>query len=99
MRFGEKKKHTPATNPPSVEDHSKILKKYRATRIIIGHAPVSKNKILLSHPRFGKKVVMIDSCISKKRREASAVWKSTGLRSRPIMRNETAQEKKSQTFK
>ncbi len=67
MRFGEKKKHTPATNPPSVEDHSKILKKYRATRIIIGHAPVSKNKILLSHPRFGKKVVMIDSCISKKK--------------------------------
>jgi RNase H-fold protein (predicted Holliday junction resolvase) len=64
---GEKNKRPQATNAPGAENLSRILKKYRATRMVIGHTPVSKNTISLSHPLYGNKVVMIDSRISKKK--------------------------------
>jgi hypothetical protein len=66
-KSGKKMQHTPEAHPPSAEELSKILKKYKAARMVIGHTPVSKNKISLSHPLYGKKVVMIDSRISKKK--------------------------------
>jgi hypothetical protein len=96
---GEKNKRPQATNAPVVENLSRILKKYRATRMVIGHTPVSKNTISLSHPLYGNKVVMIDSRISKKSQAISAVWKYTGMESRRITQNETAQDKKSQILK
>jgi hypothetical protein len=64
---GKKRQRSGTTNAPGVEDLSRILKKYRAIRMVIGHTPVSKNAISLSHPLYGNKVVMIDSRISKKK--------------------------------
>ena len=35
--------------------------------MVIGHSPVANKEILLSHPYYGSKVVMIDSRISEKK--------------------------------
>jgi hypothetical protein len=51
---------------PDAEELSKLLKKYRALRLVIGHAPVAQKEILLSHPLYGQKVIMLDTRISDK---------------------------------
>jgi hypothetical protein len=52
---------------PDLKDVTKLLNKYNAHRMVIGHSPVADNTVQLSHPYYGKTVVMIDSRISQKR--------------------------------
>jgi hypothetical protein len=54
------------TSAPDAEELSKLLKKYRARRLVVGHAPVARKEILLSHPFYGRKVIMLDTRISQK---------------------------------
>jgi hypothetical protein len=58
-----KKKNT----APDLDEFSNLLKKYRAQRMVVGHAPVASEEILLSHPLYGSSVVMIDTRISDKK--------------------------------
>jgi RNase H-fold protein (predicted Holliday junction resolvase) len=58
-----KKKNT----APDLDELSSLLKKYRAQRMVVGHAPVASEEILLSHPLYGSSVVMIDTRISDKK--------------------------------
>jgi len=61
------RKNGKAKNAPDLETFGKLLSKYRARRVVIGHTPVDDNKIVLSHPYYGRAVVMIDSRISSKK--------------------------------
>ena len=63
----KRKKTTKRGNAPDLNELARLLKKYQALRMVIGHAPVAKKEILLSHPYYGNSVVMIDSRISDKK--------------------------------
>ena len=52
---------------PDIDEFSRLLKKYRAKRMVVGHAPVGSEEVLLSHPHYGSSVVMIDTKISDKK--------------------------------
>lgn len=43
-----------------------VLKKFLVERVVVGHSPVEE--ILTSHPYYGKRVVMIDTRISEKKK-------------------------------
>lgn len=59
---------------PSEKKLDKILEHWSVERMIVGHAPVSDGEVLLDHPYYGDKVIMIDTRISdKKRGRISAV--------------------------
>lgn len=47
---------------------SKLLRKYKAERLILGHAPTPSSEILLFHPYYGEKVVMIDTRLSDRKK-------------------------------
>jgi hypothetical protein len=51
---------------PDAEQLSKLLRKYRAQRLMLGHSPVAQKEILLSHPLYGQKVIMLNTRISQK---------------------------------
>jgi hypothetical protein len=63
----KKKKTNNNGTAPHRDDLARLLKKYKARRMVIGHAPVAQKEILLSHPVYGPKVIMIDSRISDKK--------------------------------
>jgi hypothetical protein len=79
---------------PSREELSRILKKYRALRMIIGHAPVDNGKILLSHPCYGPMVVMIDTSISRKKNGSLGYLEINGnhIQSRYVKRNQRGEK-------
>lgn len=49
---------------PRSEVLAKILTKYQVDRMLVGHAPVPKRRIVLNHPTYGDRVVMLDTKIS-----------------------------------
>jgi hypothetical protein len=53
---------------PAAADLALILRRYRAARMVIGHNPLPDGEILLSHPEYGRHVVMIDTAISDSKR-------------------------------
>jgi len=54
----------PQPGAPTSKEFKKILKKYDTDRMVIGHTPLPGQEILLSHPYYGKRVVLIDTRIS-----------------------------------
>jgi hypothetical protein len=56
---------TKGSHPPDAVLLARLLRKYRAKRMVIGHNPVATGEIALSHPYYGDHVVMIDSKISR----------------------------------
>jgi hypothetical protein len=52
---------------PDLDEFSRLLKKYNAKRMVVGHAPVGSEEVLLSHPLYRSSVVMIDTKISDKK--------------------------------
>ncbi len=67
VRMPAKGKKTVKNTAPDLDELSSLLKKYRAQRMVVGHAPVASEEILLSHPLYGSSVVMIDTRISDKK--------------------------------
>ena len=53
---------------PSEKQMEKILEHLRVRTIVVGHAPVEGGEVLLSHPYYGEKVVMVDTRLSDKKR-------------------------------
>lgn len=51
---------------PSAKQLTKILEHYEAKRIVVGHAPVNDLEVVLAHPYYGDRVVMLDTRISDK---------------------------------
>jgi hypothetical protein len=62
-----KQKDKKKSTAPNVDELSRLLKKYRAKRMVVGHAPVASDEILLYHPYYGSNVVMLDTRISDKK--------------------------------
>lgn len=58
----------PRENSLDSQELSKLLKKYKARRLILGHAPTPSSEIVLFHPYYGDRVVMIDTRISDPKR-------------------------------
>jgi hypothetical protein len=52
---------------PDIDELDRLLRKYRAKRMVVGHAPVGSEDVLLHHPLYGSSVVMIDTKISDKK--------------------------------
>ena len=50
------------------DDLYRLLRRYGAKRLILGHAPSATGEIVLSHPYYGAAVIMIDTRISDKKR-------------------------------
>ena len=46
------------------EELARLLRKYKARRLILGHAPTPSSEILLFHPYYGERVIMIDTRLS-----------------------------------
>jgi hypothetical protein len=69
VKKGKKSKRRKAKRggAPEPEQLDRLLGRYRARRMVIGHAPVGGKEVLLSHPFYGPRVVMIDSRISDKK--------------------------------
>lgn len=49
---------------PSRETVEQALARWGAERLVVGHAPTPESEILLEHPYFGSRVVMVDTRIS-----------------------------------
>ena len=45
-----------------------ILEKYGVKRMVVGHSPVKRGEIKLSHPVYGEQVVLVDTRISDRDR-------------------------------
>ncbi len=69
---------------PSPERLAAILARYHADRIVVGHAPVRANEILLSHPVYGARVVMIDTRISQRKKGRLSCLEIRGGRLRAV---------------
>lgn len=59
--------------PPDLDTLNDIFYKYKAKRLVVGHAPVPGNKILLDHPYYGDKLIMIDTKISSRKGNLSCL--------------------------
>ena len=58
---------------PSEKQMEKILEHLRVRTVVVGHAPVDGGEVLLSHPYYGEKVVMVDTRLSDKKRGLGAL--------------------------
>jgi hypothetical protein len=64
-KAARKQKQPRATGTaPDLLQLERILRRYRTDRMVVGHAPVSGGEILLDHPYYGERVIMIDTRIS-----------------------------------
>ncbi|MCG8481587.1 MAG: metallophosphoesterase [Spirochaetales bacterium] len=50
------------------DDLSRLLRRYGAKRLILGHSPTTTGEIMLSHPYYGETVIMLDTRIRDKKR-------------------------------
>lgn len=57
-------RHRPLHDPLTREELERCLQQLGSTTLVIGHAPVPDGHILLSHPTYGEKVIMVDTQIS-----------------------------------
>ncbi|MCG8570110.1 MAG: metallophosphoesterase [Spirochaetes bacterium] len=67
-----------ASTAPDMETLIRILKKYHTSRMVLGHAPVKKSEIMLSHPYYGNHVIMIDTKISDQKNGRLSCLEITG---------------------
>jgi hypothetical protein len=82
----------PQPGAPTLKEFKKILKKYNTERMVIGHTPLADQEVLLSHPYYGKRVVLIDTRISADNGRLSCVELNDSiLTDHYAERSETAQ--------
>jgi predicted MPP superfamily phosphohydrolase len=56
------------TGAPTVEEIDRVLRKYRVRRMVVAHNPNPESEILLEHPKYGDRVIMIDTRISDRKK-------------------------------
>ena len=76
-------KHKSTGEAPHKELVEKVLSRYRARAVVLGHAPVDTSEILLSHPTYGDRVILVDTRLSDSTRGRLSALEIKGARCIP----------------